>query len=274
MPHTLVEKVKLFLVNPPKPETKVEESALLDFKVKWGAKFGDIIDKYFVHQDEREGLAVLSPSSLGKCTRQLAYKYHEIEGEPLTYETKMTFMTGDILELVLYMLAEAVGEPVENIQKRISVGDISGTIDGTIRDVLLDVKSMSDAAFSINERNGMSDDFGYQTQLEIYKEGEQKERGAWIAINKNRGTIGVMEAPHKPYLVKLAQEKKQRVIDSSPGQLPPRDFDLEYEKKTSRLKLAMQCKFCPFKAFCWELEEEVPGWNNSITYYAKGPRNV
>ena len=273
MPHKLVSKIKEYLVNPPrKPETKVEEAALMDFKVKWGAKFGDIIDKYFVQQEKRKGVAVLSPSSLGKCTRQLAYEYHSIEGESFTAETKLTFMTGDILELVTYMLAEAVNDPIKNQQERIEVEGLGGNIDGTVRDTLIDVKSMSDAAFSINKRSGMDDAFGYHTQLEIYKAGKELESGAWIGINKNRGEISVFDASHKPYLVKLAKEKKERVINSTPEQLPPRDFYLETEKKTGRLKLAMQCKFCPFKAKCWIIEETAEGWNNSVTYYAAGPR--
>jgi len=118
----------------------------------------------------------------------------------------------------------------------------------------------------------MSDDFGYQTQLEFYKAGMDKLTGAWIAINKNRGEIAVMEAPHKPYLVKLGKEKKDRVMASTPLALPPRDYDLETEKKTGKLKLAMQCKFCNFKGLCWNIASTEPGWNNSVTYYAEGPK--
>ncbi len=147
-------------------ESDEEKKAFEDFQVKYGALFAELIAKYFTHQDDRTGAAVLSPSSLGKCTRQLAYKYHGFEGEPFSYETIMTFMTGDILELVAYMLADAVDSPISDIQKQVTIGETSGSIDGVVGDIVVDIKSMSDAAFNINQQNGAMDDgFGYLTQI-------------------------------------------------------------------------------------------------------------
>jgi len=274
-PTTLVAKIQHFLINPPTPKTKEEKKAFEDFQVKNGAKFAELIAKYFTKQDERTGEAVLSPSSLGKCTRQLAYKYHGFEGEPFSYETIMTFMTGELLERSTYMLADAVDSPISDIQKQITVGETSGSIDGTVGDIVVDVKSMSDAAFNINHQNGAMDDgFGYLTQMAYYVQGMGKKIGEWITINKNKGTIAVLTAPARPHLVDIGEEKRKTVLNSTPDNLPRRDFDLEYEKKTSRLRLCMQCKFCAFKARCWEITDTKPGWNNSVTYYAKGPNNV
>ena len=137
-PEILVEEVKKFLINPPSLGEE-EKGAYEDFREEWMSAFGDIIDKYCQPQETRTGEAALSPSSLGKCVRALAYNYHGIPGVSHSYKTKMTFLTGDLLELVFYMLADAVGSPVENAQARVDLNGIKGSIDGEIRETLVDI---------------------------------------------------------------------------------------------------------------------------------------
>ena len=271
-PDVLVDAIKKFLANPPALD-KDKLGEYQKFEIHWAEKFKDLMAKYFI-KDERDNTGKNRPSSLGKCTRQIAYTYHGIEGLPISPETKMTFLTGELLELIFYMLADAVGHPVQNTQAKADLGWVSGSIDGEIGDTLIDVKSMSDAAHAIATREGISDAFGYQTQLELYKVGRQKEKGAWIGINKNKGKISVFPSVSRPHLVQIAKEKAELVQASTPDNLPARDFQLEYEKKTSRLKLPFQCKFCDHRERCWEITSEEPGYNNSVTIYAKGPRNV
>ena len=127
---------------------------------------------------------------------------------------------------------------------------------------------MSDASYAIAKREGVSDSFGYQTQLQFYKAGRDKVKGAWIGINKNTGEIEVFQAENKPWLITDAFEKVSVVKASTVDSLPPRPYELETEKKTGRTKLCFQCKFCDHRENCWNILGEEPGYNNSITILA------
>lgn len=216
---------------------------------------------------KREGVGVLSPSSLGRCTRQLAYKYNGFKGEPLTYANKLLFMYGDLIEAIIYVVADKAGVPFDGIQDKIEVGDTKGNIDGIWEDVLVDIKSMSPASFSISKRGGVSDGFGYQTQMEYYKKGKGLDKGGWLGVNKVSGEMHWFDAPSKSYLVDVGESKREIVLNSTPENLPKRDYQSEIDPKSKRNRLCFQCKFCEFKQECWDILEVGKGYNKSEVYY-------
>lgn len=264
-PEQTVEAIKDYLQFP-------DETILPEILLNATSRFHNILVKQLTKEIPRTKEEVLSPSTLGKCTRQLGYAYHDFPREPFTYDSKFTFITGDIIELIIYTIAEIAGVPFEDIQKRIKVGEIEGNIDGNLGDYTVDVKTMSDAAYNIADRNGIDDAFGYPTQLQLYVEGTGKKKGAWICYNKNKGTLQVHKAANRPQLVEIAKNKREIVINSTKDALPSRDFELEYDKKSGRRKLAMQCKFCPYKYHCWEITGIGEGYNRSEVYYASGQK--
>lgn len=243
-----------------------------EYDMTVGQSFENIIKKHLFERTERTGAAVLSPSSLGKCTRQLAYAYHGFPKAPLKYNERLTFLTGSLLELVLYIVFEAAGVPIQDQQKELTIGDIVGTTDGTLCGYVVDLKSMSKASFEIAVRDGVSNDFGYLTQMQLYKVGLNSRKGVFIGINKNTGEIALFEAEDRPVLVEIASTKRKIVIESSPDKLPARDFALEVDPKTKKMRLPMQCKFCSYKEHCWEIVEVVKGYNNSDQYISSGPK--
>lgn len=260
----MAERIKYFLEHPePLDEELLDEAAE---KFKW-------VLKTLEPEEPTTGDRVFRPSLLGKCTRMLGYMYHGFKGEPLTYDTKLTFLTGHILELVLLTIARGAGVPVEGLQKRIDVDGVGGNLDFELGDYVIDIKSQSDISFDIANKKGIDDGFGYPTQLEIYRQGADKEKGGWLTINKNRGTIAVHEYEPKPHKLDIALRKREIVKASTPDNLPERDYDLEVDPKTKKMRLCMQCKFCNFKELCWNITEEIKGYNNSVQFLSSGPKD-
>lgn len=265
--NELIDGIKNFLRNPNLPD----EATGIDIYGEYKERFVDLLEKQ-LNPVERTGEELLSPSQLGKCTRMLAYAYHGFEGEPLEPETKLTFIFGDLIELIIYFIADVAGFEITNKQQYINVDGIEGNIDGTYKKSVLDIKSASPGAFSIAERNGVSNTFGYTTQLQIYKKGTEKESAFWLYVNKATGEMAVFDAPENPLLVELAKRKKELVVSSSPGRLPARDHTLETDPKTKKLRLGVECKFCKFKSSCWNITGIGKGYNNSTTYFSDGPK--
>lgn len=274
-PEKVVEGIKYIICNPPTVEDKEGEEAFDLFREKWKEEFGKaIIDVYCKPQTPRTGDKALSPSSLGKCVRQVAFKYHGIAGRPLSPETRMTFLTGHLLELAVYMFSDMIGSPIKNIQGKVDVDGVKGSIDGTVSDWLVDVKSMSAASFDISKKNGGIDNgFGYLTQMAIYKKGMKLLKGAWIAVNKNKGNIEVFEErePNNEWRVAVAMKNIDIVKASTPTNLPPIPYEAEEEivrkQFTGKKKMPFNCKFCDHRESCWDILEVTKGWNNSENYY-------
>ena len=218
-----------------------------------------------------------SASNLGKCTRQLAYKYHGIQGERIDYKSRLTFCYGDIVEVLLYILFDVVGAPVDNKQVSINEDGITGSPDGSLEDWAVDIKSMSAYAFKLAQEKGVDNAFGYETQLSIYTKALGKTLLGWFGICKDKGDIDFFPGLFKPSLVEIAKRKKEIVEQSTLDNLPARDYQLEADaprgKASGKLKLAMQCKFCPNRFQCWNITEVAAGFNNSEVYYATGPNN-
>lgn len=258
----MAERIKFFLEN---PEPLNEE--LLDAAAK---EFRYYLERQLSPQEKQVGEAVLRPSSLGKCTRMLAYSYHGFEGEPIDYNTRLTFLMGNILEIVLVFAAQQSGVPIEDLQRKVEVEGIEGSLDFILGDYVVDVKSQSDYSFSL----GIDDEFGYPTQLEIYRQGAGKSKGGWLTINKNNGKIAVHEYEPKPLKLDIALRKAEIVRQSTPDNLPARDYDLEVDKKTKKMKLCLQCRFCSYRNLCWNIVEEMEGYKGAIHYISTGAKDA
>ena len=260
-----------FLANPEEFVSNLPEEESTTILNRFGERCAYSMQRQFFETEPRVGEAVLSPSSLGKCVRMLAYAYHGYPQEGISAKLKMTFLTGDLLEAVIYAVAEFSGWPIENIQKVVypfgEEGGVKGSIDGMLGNVMVDVKTSSLASFDITKRLGVTDGFGYLTQIALYKEGVQSEEGIFVYVNKNTGEIAVHSVPHDPDLVRVAKMKYDMVRASTPDRLPPRPHEPAIDKKSKRKCLPFQCKFCNFKTTCWNVTGIGKGYNNSEVYY-------
>lgn len=220
--------------------------------------------------EESRGEPTLRMSNLGsRCSRQLWYRInHPDWGEPLSSETRIKFLFGDILEEMLLYLAKEAGHTVEHEQREVDLFGVRGHIDAAIDGVLVDVKSASTRAFDkfTNHLSSDTDDFGYLTQLDGYLHATQEflggNEGAFLVIDKQLGRLCLDRHPksNRDYS-EYVSERRAIVENKEP---PPRAYKAVPDGKSGNMKLDTVCSYCAFKSRCW------PGLRTF--FYANGPR--
>lgn len=214
-------------------------------------------------------------SNLGtKCDRKLWLEVNFPETmEPLSPETRLKFLIGDIHEAVLLFLAKAAGHEVEGTQDTIDLEGVSGHRDAVIDGVLTDVKSASSRAF-VKFKEGLKpeqDSFGYRVQIGSYLAGSQddplvrdKKRAAFLASDKTLGklTLDIHDNLGAPEEFKELARQKKEMLESQ--DIPPRAFEDEPDGKSGNRKLGTYCSYCSVKHACW------PGLKQYN--YSNGPR--
>ena len=202
----------------------------------------------------------LRPSNLGeKCDRKLWYSIrHPDLAEPLSPETKLKFLIGDLHEAILLFLAEASGHEVKGKQTSLGINGVVGSRDAVVDGVVLDVKSASSRSY-LKFVDGLSpetDAFGYIKQLNFYLEASkddplvtEKTRAAFLASDKQLGKI-VLDIHDKAGIdfEKVIQDKRDML---SSDHLPPRGYSPVPEGKSGNKKLGVECSYCPFKHTCF-----------------------
>lgn len=209
---------------------------------------------------ERKAGTYLRPSNIGeKCDRKLWYSVnHPGLAEPLTPETKLKFLIGDIHEAVLLFLAEASGHTVQGQQDVVSIGEVSGSRDAVVDGVTLDVKSASSRSFDkfVAGIKPGTDSFGYIKQLNFYLEAAQedplvtdKSRAAFLASDKTLGkiTLDIHERAGIDF-GKLIETKMGMLASST---VPARGYFPEPFGESGNEKLGVECAYCPFKRTCY-----------------------
>ncbi len=223
----------------------------------------------------------LRVSALGKCLRQQFYSIKGYEGEVINPRTKMTFLFGDIVEAVVVTLAKASGVELIEQQKEVDVDGVKGHIDGLIKTedgiYLFECKSMADASFKNLTSSGLSDDFGYLTQVNMYMYALGLDRAYLVAVNKNTGHIEEVEIPRDEDLIEKTLNNisvLRSCLESD--NLPPRKYEPVLEKSkrghAGRMILPIPCSYCAYKNFCWEnLQQDFK--NNKPIWVVKEEQN-
>lgn len=222
------------------------------------------------------GEPMLRLSNLGSpCRRKLWYSIKTPKlAEKLSASTRLKFLFGDVLELLLLFLARVSGHTVEREQEEVSVNGVKGHIDAVIDGELVDCKSAS--TYSLNKFRdhslGTDDGFGYLTQLNSYRSATpniEPSRAHFLAVDKTLGhvVLDTWEADGKDYS-KVVDEVREVLASDIP---PPRGYSDEDETThknglkvpTGNKKLGVGCSYCSFKHTCW------PGLK--VIDYARGP---
>lgn len=219
----------------------------------------------------------LRMSNIGKPARQLWYDIHgEHVGEKLEPYTKIKFMFGDILELLLLFLAKEAGHEVSHEQDKVEVDGVFGSKDAHIDGVVVDVKSASTYAFKKFREGKLADDdpFGYMDQLGGYVTGTEdgSKDGAFLAIDKQLGHVALLPVPNEDIKALNTRERIEylkKAIDTP--EPPERCYPDEEEGKSGNRVLGINCSYCAHKFHCWKDANDGVGLRTFI--YAKGPKH-
>jgi hypothetical protein len=261
-------------------DTLLEDILALFDQDSGGHIFNDKSDILFAHKFSEQVLARMGPqgervptirmSNIGQpCERKLWYSLNQAEDAiPLTPETRVKFLFGDMYEEFLLFLAEEAGHRVEGRQTQMDVYGVKGHRDAVIDGVLVDVKSASGYGFKkFKEGNVKYDDaFGYIPQLQLYLHASkddplvtEKDRAAFWVVDKSSGemcldfhdrddSIDWEEYVHHKRGVEDLEEPPERAFSPVPQYPPSRDGR---RPASSNKKLPVNCAYCDFKKVCW-----------------------
>jgi len=203
----------------------------------------------------------LRMSNIGtQCRRKLWYSVNvPVTQQQFGGAKLLSFLYGDILEVLLISLAKAAGHEVWGEQDEFIVDGIKGHRDCVIDGVTIDIKTASNYSFKNKFLVGLTedkDDFGYLSQLSSYVYADQDPRvsdteGAFLVIDKSTGEL-VLDRHDLSDYVKDKLNEFQYVRGMTQSNLPPnRVYTDNPEGKAGNRVLSPPCSFCEYKETCW-----------------------
>ena len=260
--NDILIKVQTYLDNVSKGPTQVDKKLV--------EEFGEACKNALLKQFTEGRRSKFEPrmSNIGRPLCQLQMEAKGIKGEGQPYNVKMRNTFGDLIEALALFVMKSAGVVVENEQKKVvykfGENKIEGRQDVEINKKIWDIKSASPYSFEkkFGEEGGFNevvkdDTFGYASQGFLYSEGQGKDFGGWIAINKSTGEWTVCETPalHDEYK-KVALDKAKENFKALQDGVPfKRNYDSIEEtfrgKPTGNKVLGFACSFCPYKLPCW-----------------------
>lgn len=247
----------------------------VDYLGKAADDFADVLLRRmsdYLRPAQEKGLRM---SNIGKPLRQLWYDNNlETAKVDFTADTKIKFLYGDILEVLLLYLAREAGHLVESQQAEVHLNGIKGHIDAIIDGVLVDVKSASTFSFRRFKDGSIRNDdpFGYVDQLAGYSCALGGMDAGFLVIDKTLGHICWCPFSKE----ELASYDPSSVIDRDREALnnpnpPDRCYDPVPEGKSGNLILGVGCSYCVHKKTCWADTNDGIGLRTFL--YASGPKH-
>ena len=224
-------------------------------------KFGVTLSKIMSERlsEPRERTPHLRMSNLGTdCDRELWLKINKPEvQEALPPSTRMKFLFGDVIEALLFFLADVAGHRVEGEQDEVMINGVKGHRDGVIDGMIVDAKSASTFSFKkfFNGLKPEDDAFGYLRQIGGYLHAGQddplvknKHQAAFLVTDKTLGhiTLDIHNKDDVDY--EALVEAKKTMLD---GPMPPRGYSDQPDGASGNRKLGIKCSYCPVKRYCW-----------------------
>ena len=264
---TILNRVQLFLTEANKASVPISSTIINEF----GELCKDAFKKHFT--EERDKKFKPRMSSIGKPLCQLQMEKSGVETETPSYQSKMKFLFGDLIDALAITILKSSGVKIDEFQKKVShtfgKDKINGTYYAKILGKIWDIKSASPYSFKYKFAEGfdaiLKDDiFGYVSQGYLYSKAEDVDFGGWIAIDKSSGEWAVVETPiNDDKHAKEALEKAERNLKALNNDEP---FKRQYEdieetfngKATGNRVLGKECSFCPYKKSCWEGIQYLP----------------
>lgn len=171
----------------------------------------------------------------------------------------ITFLFGSLTEALVLLLVKLAGHTVEDFQRDVSLGGVTGSMDAKIDGVITDVKSASPYSFTKFKTgeflmpNPEVDPFGYKDQISFYVQGseEESQSGSFLVMDKSSGELTMCLVDEDTGL-KTKDEVENRiehVKDVVARDTPP--SELCYEPvpfgKGGNMEINRLCAMCPFK---------------------------
>lgn len=236
--------------------------------------------KWAIHRQILESRKEVRPGQLrgsnaGPCARKIAYGYlgFEPKGKEIDARAKLTFLNGDLLELVVVFLTKLVG-----VQTRGTCLDEGGQIDLTLKindkvevpghpdgillvqpgleeEHLFEIKSASDFSFKRKFERLEIDD-GYKLQHMVYMEALGLKKGVFLAVNKNSGELAEVWTEYDPEYVEWARHNYVIATAARPNKLPTRYYGDGYgviKNKKGEYVLAPLCGYCSYRDECFNV---------------------
>src|SRR3990167_8131432 len=112
----IINKIEDYLKNKGKTiNSSVIDSSFTKFKFS-------VIRQFMQDRTDRPG-NLYTTMVTKKCSRQAAYKYHGFEGKELSPRAKINFFYGDIIEIILLMLAEIADVAIKFNNEYLTIKD-------------------------------------------------------------------------------------------------------------------------------------------------------
>lgn len=252
---------KIFLLIDDIADT-LERGTEVDQEVadKYGKLFSEmLISRLKPREPQQRGS--LRMSNIGKpCERQLYYDVNNpTDRETLPAATKMKFLYGDVVELLMLALCEISGHTVEGTQGEQEITGIKGHRDAVISGMVVDVKSAASMSFKKFENGTLAnnDPFGYIGQLQSYLRASQndpivthKEAAAFLVLDKQLGhfCLDVHQRDDSIDFDAMYEHKKEMVTWDEP---PERAYTDIPEGTSGNMKLPVSCSYCAHHKTCW-----------------------
>ena len=260
--NNILLKVQQYLDNVSKNPVKLDKQLVQEF----GEACKNALLKQF--EETRRDKFETRMSNIGRPLCQLQMEAKGIKGEGQPYNVKMRNTFGDIIEALAIFVMKSSGIKITNEQKKVNYkfnGDsIEGRQDVEIDGKIWDIKSASPYSFEkkFGEAGGFNevvreDSFGYASQGFLYGEGQGKDFGGWIAINKSTGEWTVCETPpavdeYKKKALKSAKDNFTALKEGKPFKRCYDDVAETFRSKpTGNRVLGFVCSYCPYKLPCW-----------------------
>ena len=199
----------------------------------------------------------ITGSALGKCDRQLAYKYHGFKGEPGNWKNWLVFNDGDLahdqLRAIMVKAVPHTGWELIDVEREVQLETpqgytIKGHIDGVLRNLdddrrmLLEIKSMSSYAFDEDDIEA-----SYQAQMSGYMSALGLEDALFVSKNKDTADLHERIYHIDKELVARRLEAIDKIVSSKAPNMVERSYGAD-----KRGRLDWHCAYCPHWQPCWE----------------------
>lgn len=221
---------------------------------------GNAVMRQFTKREEKQSIRL---SAIGKCLKQQAFTLLGEKGEDLQPRSRFTFFFGDLIEEIVIFLAKMARVNIHSEQKEVVLDEIKGHIDGIVdiegNRYIFECKSMADFSFKEFKENGMSDDWGYISQINAYMEALAINNAILVGINKNTGHMWEQIFKKDDSIVSCIYSNIQDLkgIQKNPELLnklesiSPIDETFR-NKKTGNKVLSVTCSYCKYKKSCFK----------------------
>jgi hypothetical protein len=197
----------------------------------------------------------LGASEIGDlCERKLAFKWHKYPAEPFKGRGIRRFRMGHIHEDETVRWLKMAGFKLQGEQAGFDLADgkFSGHIDGDIvagpialpYPVLFEHKIMKSSIWrALTKSNVETEHPKYFGQLQVYMRQLDRKAALFTALNTDTSELHFELVAYDAAKAEVYIDRARRILTSeSPQELP----------RIGRSEFDFACKFCPYKAACWE----------------------